>query len=146
LNVGRISGGLNTNSVPDKAEFEVDIRTIPDQDHADIVKMLCSHTNGEIGFEYMADLPAVFTNEQEEWAQKTKYCVEQLTGTKIDFGAANYFTDASILTPALDNPPTIILGPGDAALAHVTDEYCLVSKLQEAEKIYSKLISEWCHS
>ena len=35
LNVGTMQGGLNLNSVPDHAEFTVDIRTLPDQDHAE---------------------------------------------------------------------------------------------------------------
>ena len=29
LNVGRIEGGLNMNSVPDRTRFDVDIRSAP---------------------------------------------------------------------------------------------------------------------
>ena len=36
LNVGTIKGGLNINSVPDRAVIGIDIRTIPGQSHAKI--------------------------------------------------------------------------------------------------------------
>jgi succinyl-diaminopimelate desuccinylase len=48
-----------------------------------------------------------------------------------------------VLTPALGNPPTVILGPGEAAMAHKTDEYCLVSRLSESVGIYSDIAAAW---
>jgi succinyl-diaminopimelate desuccinylase len=47
------------------------------------------------------------------------------------------------LTPAFGNPPTIILGPGEAAKAHQTDEYCDVRCIREATDIYSKIAAAW---
>ena len=38
LNIGTIKGGLNINSVPDRAAIGIDIRTIPGQSHAGIRK------------------------------------------------------------------------------------------------------------
>jgi succinyl-diaminopimelate desuccinylase len=58
--------------------------------------------------------------------------------------AAPYFTDASVLTPAIGSPPTAIIGPGELALAHQTDEYCLVSRIEQATEIYSRMIRSWC--
>jgi acetylornithine deacetylase/succinyl-diaminopimelate desuccinylase-like protein len=57
---------------------------------------------------------------------------------------APYFTDASILTPAYGNPPTIILGPGEAAKAHQTDEHCSVERIRQATDIYAGLAAKWC--
>jgi succinyl-diaminopimelate desuccinylase len=47
------------------------------------------------------------------------------------------------LTPAFGNPPTIILGPGEAAKAHQTDEYCSVQRIGEASDIYARLAASW---
>ncbi len=47
---------------------------------------------------------------------------------------APYFTDASVLTPAFGNPPTIILGPGEAGKAHQTDEYCSVERIHRGDR------------
>jgi succinyl-diaminopimelate desuccinylase len=56
---------------------------------------------------------------------------------------APYFTDASALTPAFGNPPTVILGPGEAAKAHQTDEYCSVRRVHQACDIYGRLSGRW---
>ncbi len=54
-----------------------------------------------------------------------------------------YFTDASILTPAFDNPPTVILGPGEPAMAHKTDEFCHIAKIEQAAEAYFELARRW---
>ena len=61
-----------------------------------------------------------------------------------DVAAAPYFTDASALTPTLGSPPTVIIGPGELALAHQTDEYCLVSRIEKATEIYLQIVRNWC--
>jgi succinyl-diaminopimelate desuccinylase len=67
-----------------------------------------------------------------------------VTGADGEIGAAPYFTDASVLTPALGSPPTAIVGPGELELAHQTDEYCLVSRIEQATELYSRLVRSWC--
>jgi succinyl-diaminopimelate desuccinylase len=57
--------------------------------------------------------------------------------------SAPYFTDASMLTPAFGGVPTVILGPGELALAHQTDEWCLVSRVEAAAEIYRELARRW---
>jgi succinyl-diaminopimelate desuccinylase len=59
-------------------------------------------------------------------------------------GAAPYFTDAAFLTPALGGPPTLILGPGDGAMAHKTDESCSIAAMEAAAGIYFDLGRSWC--
>ncbi|MGA7025716.1 MAG: M20/M25/M40 family metallo-hydrolase [Pseudolabrys sp.] len=67
-----------------------------------------------------------------------------VAGFDSDPAGAPYFTDASVLTPAIGSPPTAIIGPGELALAHQTDEYCLVSRIEQATEIYSRMIRNWC--
>ena len=71
--------------------------------------------------------------------------MQQLTGESSgpEPRTAPYFTDASVLTPAFGNPPTIILGPGEAGKAHQTDEYCAVDRIQAATEIYAALAAKW---
>ena len=65
--------------------------------------------------------------------------------TDNQIAAAPYFTDASALMTALGSPPTVIIGPGELALAHQTDEYCLVSRLEKATEMYAQIVRDWCH-
>ena len=68
-------------------------------------------------------------------------------GQDVDAGkpkGAPYFTDAAVLNPAFDHPPFIILGPGEAAMAHQTDEYCVVERIAQAAEIYRAIATDWC--
>ena len=64
-------------------------------------------------------------------------------------GPARYFTDASALVPLLTPSggapvPTVILGPGEPDQCHVADEWCSVSKVDQAVEVYAELLRRWC--
>lgn len=145
LNVGTVRAGLNVNSVPDLAEIGIDIRSIPGLDHSRIQEHLKAELGDDISLEPIVDVGAVWTDPSSPWIGDVYGIVRDVTGE--DAGSeprtAPYFTDASALTPAFGNPPTIILGPGEAAKAHQTDEYCSVERIRDAAEIYSRLAARW---
>ena len=143
LNVARIEGGLNINSVPDRAAFDVDIRSAPNLQHAVIRQQLATFLGDSVHISTLVDLPAVLSPERHQWIQSVYRACEAVTQQPAEARIVPYFTDASLLLPALSDPPCIILGPGEPTLAHQTDEYCLVSRLSEAEQIYGQLIADW---
>jgi succinyl-diaminopimelate desuccinylase len=67
----------------------------------------------------------------------------EVTGSSAAPGAATFFTDASVLTPAMGTPKTIILGPGEPGQAHQTDEWCSVARIGEAAAIYKRVMRDW---
>lgn len=144
LNVGTISGGINFNSVPDRATFGIDIRTIPvqkiDQIHQDLQDFL----GEEVELNTLTAAPAISTHPENDWVKEIFSLTEAYVGERPVPRGVSYFTDASALTPALGNPPTIILGPGEPDLAHKTDEYCHVSKIDSAAEIFFKIAKGWC--
>ena len=144
LNVGTIAGGLNINSVPDRAAIGIDIRTIPGQNHAGIRTQLASYIGTDVELGTRLDAQSVWTNPNDAWIGTVVRTAREIAGVGGEIGAAPYFTDASILTPALGTPPTAIIGPGELELAHQTDEYCLVSRIEQATEIYSAIIRDWC--
>nr|WP_281351248.1 M20 family metallopeptidase [Sneathiella litorea] len=144
INVGRVQGGINVNSVPDYAEFDIDIRTIPSQDHSTIITHLGQYIGQDVSLEATVDVDGVISDFSDLWIQDVFNCTEKILGTPLTGETAKYFTDASVLTPAFGNPPTIIIGPGDAAVAHKTDEYCEIDKLHQAVEIYTSILKRWC--
>lgn len=144
LNVGTMSAGLNINSVPDRAVFGIDIRTIPGQAHAKIRDQLASYLGDDVALTTMLDAQSVWTSPDDPWIQTVMTLAHEIADVDSDIGGAPYFTDASILTPALGSPPTAIVGPGELTMAHQTDEYCLVSRIDEATELYTRLIRHWC--
>jgi succinyl-diaminopimelate desuccinylase len=144
LNVGTLHGGLNVNSVPDAAVIGIDIRTIPEQKHAALTERLAAHLGDDVALQVEAEAEGVWTDPEHPWIQEVFDVVAPLLGERPRPRAAPYFTDASALTPAYGGAPTIILGPGELALAHQTDEYCLVERLEPAVDVYVELARRWC--
>lgn len=143
LNVGWLHGGLNINSVPDLAEAGVDIRTIPTQTHGNVEADVARYLGDEVSVSKLDEAVPVWTDPDHIWMRQVSETAAAVTGTRHDVGAAPYFTDASALTPAYGGIPTVILGPGPAALAHQTDEYCEIGRIQEAKEISARLIDQW---
>lgn len=144
LNVGTVKGGINVNSVPDHVEFTIDMRTIPSQDHDRLCEQIASYLGDEAEIEKMIDVGGVWTEPEDEWMQQVFGVVSNMTDWSPAIETATYFTDASALTPAYGGPPTVVLGPGEAALAHQTDEYCFVERIDEATDIYVEITKRWC--
>ena len=143
LNVGTFHGGLNINSVPDRAVVEIDLRTIPGMDHAKLSKEIAAHMQEDMEVETAIDLPGVWTSPQLPWVERTAAIASRVTGEPFELRTATYFSDASVLVPALGGASTLILGPGEPKQAHQTDEWCGVDRIRQATEIYRQMILEW---
>ena len=142
INVGKITGGLNLNSVPDSAEFTIDVRSTTRLQNALAYKILEKTLGSDVDLNKMVDLNAISTSEDLPLVKlATKICGVDYNGEGAK-KAAPYLTDAAVLVPWLNNVPTLILGPGEPSMAHQTDEFCYVHKLGEAVDIYKKIIKE----
>jgi succinyl-diaminopimelate desuccinylase len=144
LNVGWLRGGLNINSVPDEARLGIDVRLVPGVEPDQLHERLDAAVSGEVTFEIKLHAAPVWTDPGDPWIAEISNVVRTRTGGAQPIGGAVYFTDAAPLKPGMGNPPTAILGPGEPALAHQTDEYCSVARIEEAEAIYSDIIRRWC--
>ncbi|MBU0715174.1 MAG: M20 family metallopeptidase [Verrucomicrobia bacterium] len=144
LNIGTITGGNAINIVPECAMFSVDIRTIPGQSHEAIYRQIedCLGDDARISNRRL-DCPPVETDANHPWIQDVFGIMEPILKVRPAPRGINYFTDASALASALDNPPVIILGPGDLARIHKTDEYCLVSNIEAAAEAYYQIMMKW---
>ncbi|MBZ4021929.1 hypothetical protein CKO11_05575 [Rhodobacter sp. TJ_12] len=142
-NLGTIAGGLNTNSVPDRCTATLDLRSVPGVTHDDLHARVAKVLGAEIQLERLIDLPAVWTEPAHPWMAALARHAARLAGADTTPAVVSYFTDASIFTPVLGEVPTMILGPGDPALAHQTDEYVQINRLTEAQAIYGAAIADW---
>jgi succinyl-diaminopimelate desuccinylase len=143
INVGTFHGGLNINSVPDRAVIEIDLRTVPGIDHAKLRSDIAAHMQEDLRLETLIDLPGVWTAPETPWVERVGRIVAEVLGAAQEIGTATYFSDASVFGPAIGEPPTLILGPGEPQLAHQTDEWCSVERIQQATTIYRRMIVDW---
>jgi succinyl-diaminopimelate desuccinylase len=144
LNVGTFHGGLNVNSVPDSAEVGIDIRTIPEQKHGPLLERLASYLGEDVTLESIADAEGVWSDPHHPWIQSVYDVVAPVIGERPVARAAPYFTDAAALTPAYGGAPTVILGPGELTMAHQTDEYCEIARVEGAAELFTELTRRWC--
>ncbi len=143
LNVGTIRGGLNVNSVPDFAEIGIDIRSIPGQGHSALLAKLAGDLPSEVTLTLQIDVGSVYTAPEDPWLRSVFSACQGHTGEAVQPRSVAYFTDASLLKPAYGEVPTVILGPGEPTMAHQTDEYCRLDRIEQAVGIYRQLIEEW---
>jgi succinyl-diaminopimelate desuccinylase len=142
LNVGTIAGGSSVNAVADAADIGVDIRTVPGMDHSlllDSIRQLI----GEADLDVFSNLGPVWTEPDEAWVSRVFEICKPHVGEPLQARTAPYMTDAANLLKVYSGAPTVVLGPGEAAMAHQTDEYCSMERIRQAVSIYEALIRDW---
>jgi succinyl-diaminopimelate desuccinylase len=145
LNVGTFAGGSGVNVVPDDATIGVDIRTVPGVDHGELVKRLKTLL-GEAELDVFSDLQPVWTPVDSEWVQRVFEICRPYLDEVPTARTAPYMTDAPNLLKVYAGAPTVVLGPGEAAMAHQTDEYASQERIRQSVAIYEALIRDWITS
>ncbi len=143
INVGTFSGGVGINLVPDEATIGVDVRTVPGVDHAALVSRLKNILGEGTELDVFSDLQPVWTAPDDEWMRRVFEICKPFVGEPPAARTAPYMTDAANLLKAYPGAPTVVLGPGEAAQAHQTDEYCSMERTRQAVAIYEALIDDW---
>lgn len=140
--IGIISGGVQTNVVPATAHAMLDVRLVPGLTAQAAEAAVRARVGDEVDVDVVLSLPAVATREHEPFVDVVAGAVARHVGT-ASLAGASYFTDASVLAPALDDPPVVICGPGDPALAHGRDEHCAVEQIEQSVEVYTDVASSW---
>jgi succinyl-diaminopimelate desuccinylase len=143
LNVGTVDGGSGVNLVPDLATIGVDIRTVPGTDHGALLSRL-KNLLSEADIQVFADSGSVWTEPDEAWVQRVFEICKPILKEAPVARSAPYMTDAANLRKVYNGAPTLILGPGEAAMAHQTDEYCNMERIRQSVAIYEAIIEDWC--
>lgn len=139
----RLQGGTQVNVIPDRAAAEFDMRTLPGQEHGAILAEIeaiareieTDFAGGSIAVEVLNSLPALDTAAQSAVIRAALESRNELGMPAGEVGGASYFTDGSVLQ-ALGRD-ILILGPGDPAEAHQTDESLDLSDFLASRRIYT---------
>lgn len=141
VNVGTFQGGLNINSVPDRATFTVDARTCSQDTHRRISGTIRRCLCDAISLRTRLDIPPVVASPDDPFVQAVRAIAVRNGIPDRGIATVPYFTDAAILSPAFGNAPAVIIGPGEPDVAHQTDEYCPVDALLTATDLYHDCIA-----
>jgi succinyl-diaminopimelate desuccinylase len=140
INVGTFGGGTSINVVPDRAEAQIDVRTVPGLTGEAVLERLHAACGPDVTLQPWIDLEPVVTDPDDPWVRS----VVALAGGPDEPSGLTYFTDAAALVPAYGNPPTVIWGPGEAAQAHQTNEWAEAAKNDAAADGFFEVARRWC--
>jgi succinyl-diaminopimelate desuccinylase len=147
MNVATIHGGLNTNSVPDSTKLTVDMRTVPGISHPHLCHALESLV-GDLGsLRKIVETPPLYS-EPDEWIESVFVAATPFLNESPQPKTIMFSTDGADLKRGyVDNGcgsvPTIILGPGQPELAHQTDEWCNLERINESVEVFKRIMREW---
>ncbi len=145
LVTSRFLSGDNYNSVPDLAEVGIDIRSTVNWSNREILhslEELLAPLKPE--FKVLCDLPPLWTNPETAIAKKVVGCCDAVRGREHHPRIVTFYTDGGVLSPGLDNAPTVILGPGESGMAHKVDEFVELEDIYRGVDMYLEILNRLC--
>lgn len=130
MNATIFNGGNQVNSIPEHAESEFNIRTIPEHDNEqfisyfnEILKQVETEQT-DIDIDTYMSRPSVYTTGQNQLAELAVEMGEKYLNTTLPTEASPGVTDASdLLVDKDENFSFIMYGPGAVSQAHQVDEH-----------------------
>lgn len=146
LTVSEIDGGFAAFAVPDRCRVTIDRRLIPGESaesaRAELEKIIAV-LRAEIP-EVRAVITTMFagppmdTSESHPLITICRRSVESVVGHDPGTRAAGGGTDAGLYS-TFDRIPAVVLGPGDANLAHTADEHVRLAELENAALVFARI-------
>lgn len=138
LNIGRISGGLQNNIVPDLCSIDVDRRTLPGesaQSFQQEMSQLALSAGLHLDFADSkgVDCPPMETDPHNPFVQSLMH----FTGDTCPIGVS-YFCDAAIIRS--NGTPCVVYGPGNIAQAHTQNEWIDLNSLHLAHSQLTRFL------
>ncbi len=145
VHVGKMSGGVQVNIVPNRATLDFEIRSLAEDDPSAIIARLQERAaaivagypdfpEAAIVIERLWDYPGLGTSPGAEVVN----FVKSLTGgngtIKVAFGTEGGLFDARL------GVPTVICGPGSMAQGHKPDEYVSLEQMARCEAMLGALL------
>jgi len=141
MSVNTIAAGKALNVVPDKCNIGVDIRTLPEQNHQDIIsdlkKIFTGLKSGNPQFD--AEVGVVRQVPPLETDCGCDFVKSFCSALGINETVAVGFTTDGPYFASLD-APVVIFGPGKPQICHKPDEYIEISDLEKAVEYYKNII------
>jgi len=70
-------------------------------------------------------------------------CAPYLDGERPAPRTITFSTDGADLKRGYGGPPAVILGPGEPRLAHQTDEWCSLARIEQSTELFRTLMQDW---
>jgi len=137
LAVTKINGGESINSIPANCEIQIDWRILPGRKRNDCIRELKEYLTARfaesVGMELICHFDPMETDPNHPEVKRLAGACRSVMG-KCEMTCQPYMTDASAWSNR--NIPSVILGPGNPAQAHTSDEFITIDELEQAVEVY----------
>jgi succinyl-diaminopimelate desuccinylase len=136
VNVGLIRGGISMPLIPPSCSADIDVRMVPGMGVEAVLGAFRAAAGPHVSVELLDFKPPVTTPADHPFVQLCTETCEQVMGAPPAVEGVPYYTDGSILAPALDIP-MVIIGPGEVGRSGSVDEYVELDKLARSADIFA---------
>lgn len=149
--LGPEGGEPQINVIPASAYVALDIRTLPSQSHAEIVRRLkdciadlkAEDSDFEADLEVIEERPPTETDMEDPLVRAMAAAYTRLTGQQPRYNGVPGATDGTFLH-AWANVPIITTGAGDRTIPHHKDEWVDVEELLATCRLYAATAMYFC--
>ena len=142
LNVGRISGGVADNVIPDRCAIDVGLRPLPGISAEDLVERVRAAIGSPLeGVAWSLEV----VNQSPPMALDASADVHAWLAGEVgqeDSRAVSFATDAGWLSEI--GLECVVWGPGAIEVAHKPNEFVPVAEFHRAGEILDRAIDRWC--
>ena len=141
MSVNTIAGGKEINVVPDECSIGIDIRTLPGQNHQEIIedfekifaKLRQRDSEFEASVSVVREVRALETDSDSSFVKD----ICNVVGVD-ETRAVGFTTDGPHF--AVFGAPVVVFGPGKSEVCHKPDEYIEIADLEKAVEYYKRII------
>lgn len=137
LNIGRVEGGTKSNVIAGSAFVHWSARLQPGQSNEALLDEIkaCADRESRVEWEVpFCGEPLPASGQTDQLARSFCSVHALPEGDPVDF-----WTEASLFSAA--GLPALVLGPGDIAQAHATDEWVALEQLETAYELYRRVVN-----
>lgn len=139
-----VKGDAQINVIPDHCMTTLDIRTVPAQDHDELLakieaiidRMKAEDPDFNVELTVLDNRPATATDKEDPVVQAIYQAVKDVLETEPRYNGVPGATDGTFLH--VHGVPIVTIGAGDREIPHQIDEYVDIEELAETTAIYRK--------
>ncbi|QOV11367.1 M20 family metallopeptidase [Viridibacillus arvi] len=137
-----VKGDAQINVIPDHCMMTLDIRTVPQQDHdellnkinAIIAKLKNDDSDFNVELTILDNRPSTFTEKNHPVVQAVYDAVKEVTGEEPIYNGVPGATDGTFLH--MHGVPIVTIGAGDREIPHQINEYVDIEELAVTTAIF----------
>lgn len=139
-----VKGDAQINVIPDHCMMTLDIRTVPRQDHDELMgkiheiidKLKAEDPDFNVELTMLDNRPATATEKDDPVVQAIYEAVQSITGEEPIYNGVPGATDGTFLH--MHGIPIVTIGAGDRDIPHQIDEYIDLEELAVTTAIYKE--------